>query len=218
MREHGGAAIPQGGGHAPLSPTSNGHPPSCSNFLILYTALHDMGIYCIGLITFRLYEFRRANSSGRFTVGGGGIFSIQHENEHRLYLFIQDYPKLSTAQRSVGLQSTYIIGLHERWRSSLLLWSKRMFSVRLVLFYSLSLWQWSGGEVDVQRLLTPAGRRGGVILVNPGISGVFLKTGPDTPLGVASLNLNFELANLGRTIERFCLRHRLPQMGLLFFL
>ena len=41
----------------------------------------------------------------------------------------------------------------------------------------------------------PAGRRGGVILVNPGISGVFLKTGPGTPLGVASLNLNlnFEL-------------------------
>ena len=36
----------------------------------------------------------------------------------------------------------------------------------------------------------PAGRRGGVILVNPGISGVFLKTGPGTPLGVASLNLN----------------------------
>ena len=28
----------------------------------------------------------------------------------------------------------------------------------------------------------PAGRRGGVILVNPGISGVFLKTGPGTPL------------------------------------
>ena len=48
----------------------------------------------------------------------------------------------------------------------------------------------SAGEVDVQRLLTPAGRRGGVILVNPGISGVFLKTGSGTPLGVASLNLN----------------------------
>ena len=39
----------------------------------------------------------------------------------------------------------------------------------------------------------PAGRRGGVILVNPGISGVFLKTGPGTPLGVASLNLNLNL-------------------------
>ena len=26
--------------------------------------------------------------------------------------------------------------------------------------------------------------------MNPGISGVFLKTGPGTPLGVASLNLN----------------------------
>ena len=36
-------------------------------------------------------------------------------------------------------------------------------------------------------------RRGGVILVNPGISGVFLKTGPGTPLGVASLNLNLNL-------------------------
>ena len=45
--------------------------------------------------------------------------------------------------------------------------------------------------MDVQMLLMPAGRRGGVILVNPGISGVFLKTGPGTPLGVASLNLNF---------------------------
>ena len=49
----------------------------------------------------------------------------------------------------------------------------------------------------VQRLLMPAGRRGGVILVNPGISGVFLKTGPGTPLGVASLNLNLNL-NLKR--------------------
>ena len=44
--------------------------------------------------------------------------------------------------------------------------------------------------MDVQRLLTPARRRGGVILVDPGISGVFLKTAPGTPLGVASLNLN----------------------------
>ena len=41
----------------------------------------------------------------------------------------------------------------------------------------------------------PAGRPGGVILVNPGISGVFLKTGPGTPLGVASLNLNLNLSN-----------------------
>ena len=41
----------------------------------------------------------------------------------------------------------------------------------------------------------PAGRRGGVILVDPGISGVFLKTGPGTPLGVASLNLNLNLQN-----------------------
>ena len=46
-------------------------------------------------------------------------------------------------------------------------------------------------DMQSQRLLTPAGRRGGVILVNPGISGVFLKMGPGTPLGVASLNLNF---------------------------
>ena len=40
----------------------------------------------------------------------------------------------------------------------------------------------------------PAGRRGGVILVNPGISGVFLKTGPGTPLGVASFNLNLNFS------------------------
>ena len=45
----------------------------------------------------------------------------------------------------------------------------------------------------------PAGRRGGVILVNPGISGVFLKTGPGTPLGVASLNLNLNLLTGGTT-------------------
>ena len=35
-----------------------------------------------------------------------------------------------------------------------------------------------------------AGKRGGVILVNSGISGIFLMTGPGTPLGVASLNLD----------------------------
>ena len=46
--------------------------------------------------------------------------------------------------------------------------------------------------MDVQRLLLPAGSGGGVILVNPGISGVFLKTGPGTPLRVASLNLNYK--------------------------
>ena len=43
--------------------------------------------------------------------------------------------------------------------------------------------------MDVQRLLTPAGKRGGVILVNSGISGIFLKTGPGIPLGVAPVNL-----------------------------
>ena len=55
--------------------------------------------------------------------------------------------------------------------------------------------------MDVQRLLTPAGWRGGVILVNPCISGIFLKTGPGTPLGVALLNLNLDpmaLRNRGR--------------------
>ena len=48
--------------------------------------------------------------------------------------------------------------------------------------------------MDVQGLLTPAGRRGGVILVNPGISGVFLKTGPGTPLhGSCFIELELDL-------------------------
>ena len=56
--------------------------------------------------------------------------------------------------------------------------------------------------MDVQGLLTPVGSRGGVIfMVNPVISGVFLKTRPSTPLGVASLNLKF--LNLGVAFFQF---------------
>ena len=39
------------------------------------------------------------------------------------------------------------------------------------------------------------------ILVNPGISGVFLKKGPGTPMGVVSLNLNLTCSRLQCELE-----------------